>query len=567
MTERWIEDGSPSSPIWLIGEAPGESEVASGHPFSGPSDYELNKMLQEAGIDRSQCFATNVCHERPPSYIKNGKVINNDIDQFFATRTAARSEGLEELSERYPRPPILRGLRHLYDGLAKYRPILVIALGNTPLWALVGKMGITKWRGSVLTTVDDIKLLCTFHPADVLRQWTHRPIVVQDFRRAVREAGYREVRKPAWEFVVEPSISEIHEWIAAYAHNSDTPLVCDTEGWGRVDCLGFASDSLHSICIPFTHPTRSEAPSFWSPEDEYTVTQICRTVLSARPIVFHNAIWDCQVIGRRWALLPRLHSDTMVLQHVAFPGLLGGKIDPVTGRVDKKGSSLSLSFIASMYCDYYCYWKDDGRTFDPSIHDSRRYWEYNCEDCVRTYECFEALTEIVAKLHLTEQADFELELFGPVLDMMFHGIHYDASAAAVAQSSLEAAKSAVKSWLDDALGFSLNPDSTPQMRALFYSDLGVAPLKNRKTGALTLDDAALDTIARRNPLLSPLISQIQNYRTADTLRSSLDARPCDDGRWRTAINVAGVETFRFSTNETAFGEGSNTQNIKRPDGD
>jgi hypothetical protein len=36
---------------------------------------------------------------------------------------------------------------------------------------------------------------------------------------------------------------------------------------------------------------------------------------------------------------------------------------------------------------------------------------------------------------------------------------------------------------------------------------------------------------------------------------------------RHAFNIAFVETFRFSSNETAFGEGGNLQNIKRPDGD
>jgi DNA polymerase I-like protein with 3'-5' exonuclease and polymerase domains len=82
-----------------------------------------------------------------------------------------------------------------------------------------------------------------------------------------------------------------------------------------------------------------------------------------------------------------------------------------------------------------------------------------------------------------------------------------------------------------------------------------------------LDDTALSTHARRTPLIAPLIAQIQNYRTLDTLRGSLDARPSADGRMRHAFNIAFVETFRFSSNETAFGEGGNLQNIKRPDGD
>jgi DNA polymerase len=567
---EWIEDGSPFSPVWLVGEAPGADEIESGHPFSGASGYELGKMLAEAGLSRSDCFCTNVCHERPPSYRNShGKWIHNDINQFFATKSAAACEHLLCVAGRYPRPPIIAGLAHLYELVGRYRPTLIIALGNTPLWALTGVTGITKWRGSILDT-EHGKVIPTFHPADVLRAWTHRPIVVRDFRRCAVEAQFPEVRKPEWEFTVAPSLDTIIDWFHTYARASDAPLVCDTEGWGRVDCIGFACDSTRAICIPFTRQTDAASPHIWSAEDEYTVTQACRTVLSARPIIFHNAIWDCQVIARRWALIPRLHADTQVAQHVAFPGLLGGKIDPVTGHVDKKGSSLSLSFIASMYCQFYRYWKDDGRTFDPSIHDERQYWHYNCEDCARTWECAEVLLGaegVIDQLHLRDQFDFEMRLFGPVLRMMFRGIRYDRAAAARAHATLIAAQRDCKSWLDTATATNFNPDSTPQMRALFYHDLALPQLFNRSTHAPTLDDAALDTIARRTPLLRPLVSQIQNYRTADTLRASLAHRISDDERLRCAINVAFVETMRFSTNETAFGEGSNLQNIKRPDND
>lgn len=563
---KWIESGDPASPIYIIGEAPGQNEVETGQPFTGASGYELSKMLQEAGIDRQSCFFSNVCHERPPSYLKNGKWVHNDIDQFFAGAMAAKRERLPLVSGRYPRQLVTDGLAHLSSLLEQHHPTLTIALGNTPMWALTGDMGITKWRGSTFDT-ERGKVLATFHPADVLRQWTHRPIVVQDFRRAERESHFREVRRPAWEFVVEPSISDINAWFQEYAHDSEHPLVCDTEGWGRVDCIGFSNDSIHAICIPFTHPTRSESPSYWSLEDELRVTQTCRTVLSSRPIIFHNAIWDCQVIARRWAMLPRLHSDTQVMQHVAFPGLLGGKIDPVTGKVDKKGSSLSLSFIASMYCDYYRYWKDDGRNFDPEVGTARDYWTYNCEDCVRTYECHDTLTEVIKAAKLEAQLDFELSLFAPVLSMMFHGLRYDAEGASAAQSRLEHDALATRDWLNAAIGCDFNPDSTPQMRALFHDDLRLAPIKNRKTGAVALDDAALATHARRTPLIAPLVAQIQNYRTLDTLRGSLNARPSADGRMRHAFNIAFVETMRFSSNETAFSEGGNLQNIKRPDGD
>jgi DNA polymerase I-like protein with 3'-5' exonuclease and polymerase domains len=107
------------------------------------------------------------------------------------------------------------------------------------------------------------------------------------------------------------------------------------------------------------------------------------------------------------------------------------------------------------------------------------------------------------------------------------------------------------------------------MRALFYEDLALPLILKKDTKAPTLDDAALETIARKNPLLRPLVAQIQNYRTLDTVKGDLDPDMCSelDGRLRFALNNAFVETMRFSCNETAFGEGGNVQNIKRPDED
>lgn len=223
-----------------------------------------------------------------------------------------------------------------------------------------------------------------------------------------------------------------------------------------------------------------------------------------------------------------------------------------------------------MYCDHYRFWKDDGRTFDPSVGDERVFWRYNCEDVVRTAECRDVLIGeggVVDKLRLREQYRFLMSLFGPVLKMMFRGIRYDIAEARRQREWLAREATATREWLNTATGIDLNPDSAPQMRALFYDDLRLPALRNRKTGAPTLDDAALDSLKRKNPLLYPLITQIQNYRTLDTLRGALEMTPSPDGRIRTAMNIAFVETMRFSTNETAFGEGANLQNIKRPDND
>jgi DNA polymerase I-like protein with 3'-5' exonuclease and polymerase domains len=304
-----------------------------------------------------------------------------------------------------------------------------------------------------------------------------RPVAVQDFRRALRESAFPEIRKPSWSFVTAPTLADAKDWLRPMIERQ-TPLVADIEGWGVVDDIGFACSATEAICIPFVREEGGVAP-YWGEDDAVEVLGICIEALSTCPITFHNAIFDMQVLCRRWGVAPKLTDDTMVMQHVLFPGMLGGKIDPTTGKVDKKGSSLSLSFIASMYCEYYRYWKDDGRVRDGD-YDDQTYWRYNCEDCVRTFECRETLSNALRATNLWEQYRFEMSLFGPVLDMMFRGLRCDQTRVKALRAYTDKHLTAEESWLTESLGFPLNVGSAPQMHALFYEDLGCAVSRRRR---------------------------------------------------------------------------------------
>jgi uracil-DNA glycosylase len=565
---RWIEDGSPHSPLWLVGEAPGPNEEQSGKPFVGVSGHALDTLLREAGLHRSDCFLTNVCHDRPPSYTdRNGKVIHNDIEQFFANKTAAKRDGLQQVHDRFPREPITRGLHHLRELLARNNPKLIIALGNTPLWALCGFNGITKWRGSLLDGESGHTVLATFHPADTLpnRNPHHRPILLHDFERAARWL-ISPSSPPQWNFTIPQSVSEVREWFTECG--PDPQLACDIETrGGQIACVGFARTATSAVCIPFMRAIPSEhGYSYWSLAEEVEVVGIILDVLRTAHLTFHHGLFDCQYIAKQWGLLPTITDDTMVMQHVAFPGFLGGKIDPVTGSVDKRGSSLSLSFIASMYCEHYRFWKDDGRLFDPTKHDEQQFWRYNCEDCCRTMECRGVLSRILARDNLTAQYRFEISLHPTTFKMMFRGMCVDRDRMSQQHLEINRGKREALAWLRTATGCpDFNPESTPQMRALFYDDLAQPIRRKKHTKSPTLDDTALADIARKTPELRPLVSQIQLYRTLDTIKDDVDtAKLSHDGRLRCAYNPAYVETMRYSSNETAFGEGSNLQNIPRP---
>ncbi len=59
--------GDSTSPILLIGEAPGATEDEQGRPFVGEAGKLLDKILAAIKLTRSEVFVTNVVKCRPPA--------------------------------------------------------------------------------------------------------------------------------------------------------------------------------------------------------------------------------------------------------------------------------------------------------------------------------------------------------------------------------------------------------------------------------------------------------------------------------------------------------------------
>ena len=572
----------------LVGEAPGGDEDRIGRPFVGAAGYELDRELGQAHWDRRAFFVTNVCHSRPPG---------NEIEFFFAKRNEAKRERLVEVAGRFPRQPVLDGLSQLQSDIDSIHPTLIIALGNTALWALTGQTGIMRWRGSIIAAaggpVDGhgIKTIVGLHPAYILREHILRFLAVADLKRAKHESEFPEIRRPTWHFTIPRSPADVHNWFGDQGLLTDEcnpnarhqqPLAADVEnviGSGDLICLGFASDESNALCVPFIRRTEEReqtgltaaadsdtgrSPHYWDRDAELAVSHLCNRMLKQHPVLFHNGLHDCQILARHWGVMPRFTHDSMVMQHVAFPGMLGGKIDPITGEVDKKGSSLSLSFCASLYCDYYRFWKLDGRGWNAEIDSEQKYWEYNCEDNVRAMECFNKLSNILRRDNLWEQYLFEMSLFPAVFDMMFRGVAFDNRLRYQYVRQVENDQLKLQKWIDTAVGHPLNVRSSNQMKALFYDDLQCERILHRKTKQPTLDDKALERISRRSPILKPLIERIQALRTLDVFQDNfLKVRLRSDGRLCGAFNVASPETMRFSSNVDAVGGGMNLQNLPR----
>jgi uracil-DNA glycosylase len=59
-------EGSATTGVMLVGEAPGAKEDETGRPFVGGAGRLLDALLADAGLERDDVFITNVVKARPP---------------------------------------------------------------------------------------------------------------------------------------------------------------------------------------------------------------------------------------------------------------------------------------------------------------------------------------------------------------------------------------------------------------------------------------------------------------------------------------------------------------------
>jgi len=144
-------EGPSKAKIILVGEQPGDREDIAGRPFVGPAGRLLDECLHEAGVDRSLCYVTNA--------VKHFK---------FERRGKLRLHAKPNAGE------IQRCAWWLGGELELLRPDLIVALGATALYALMGRsVGLTKERGHVLQAANGTPILVTIHPSYLLRIRDH----------------------------------------------------------------------------------------------------------------------------------------------------------------------------------------------------------------------------------------------------------------------------------------------------------------------------------------------------------------------------------------------------------
>lgn len=315
--------------IFILGEAWGETEERERQAFVGVSGYELTRMLDEVGIHRAECYLSNVFNLKPAG---------NRVESLCGDKKNALPGYPALIAGKFVRAEFASELDRLADELLGVNPHLVVCLGNTASWALLGKTAISKTRGTTdisTHTVSGFKTLCTYHPAAVLRQWELRPIVVMDLVKAKRESVSADIIRPRREIWIEPTIEDLYTFYNTHIANCNI-LSIDIETSGSLmTCIGFAPSRDLSLVVPFfdsRRPGRSYWPTAEQEKEAWTfVRMVCESPI---PKVGQNMLFDSAFTWRSMGIcIKNILHDDMLLHHSLQPESLKG-----------------LGFLASCYC-------------------------------------------------------------------------------------------------------------------------------------------------------------------------------------------------------------------------
>jgi DNA polymerase len=146
-TQTVFGEGAPKASLMLIGEQPGDAEDVAGHPFVGPAGKLLDRALEEAGIDRSTVYVTNV--------VKHFKW---------------EPRGKRRIHKKPNASQIAACRPWLDTEIQLVKPRAILCLGATAAQALLGRQfKVTAQRGRAVPSPLAPLVMATVHPSSLLR--------------------------------------------------------------------------------------------------------------------------------------------------------------------------------------------------------------------------------------------------------------------------------------------------------------------------------------------------------------------------------------------------------------
>ena len=521
----------PSSKITFVGEAPGRSELIAKRGFVGASGKMLARICASNNIDFAKCSITNVIKRMP----QGGSFESLYIDKKKTT----------------PSKELVWWKDLLIAELARYRPNLVVALGNEALKALTDKEGVTKWRGTILESnvIPGLKVIPEVHPSYIMRDnWADYYICIRNFKRIAVEATspLRISKEAPDEFIIRPSITTALSFIEEI-RTSQQPWHLDVETVGdSLRCFGlsYGATPQKAICIPI----HTSTGPYWSVSDEAQIWRYLSKCALENPYFRNqNCLYDMDYL-MDMGVEVNVDFDPMIGMNVAYPEF-------------EKG----LAFTTMLYTNYD-YYKDDGKTWKKKEPDEK-VWIYNCKDVVATPKVSNAVIHDLKEKGLYDLYKQRSNSMLPIaLEMqrnklLLHPGWYDKLSG-----MLESERISKHSELTKLVGYDLNVKSTPDVSKLLFDTLRLPSKFKRATGNITTDENALKELRAAYPNVRELNLILEERHLRTKISNYINVTFDTDGSDRHLPYmpiIGGTKTGRWSFSKSPKWRGSSPQTLPK----
>lgn len=593
--------------VMLINDVPVIAETENGEKFSSMSNGSLLTSLRTGrvasfnanaiegfnGINSLDIYTTYVDYTYYGGitgnfdYVKEvvkSKDINANMGVFRHTETGKGFRKLPTHKDIFVSERLWSEFKGLLKEIELVKPKLVIVTGKWGLFFLSGKVGLgetqgnfkdrrplgslVKYRSSLLSLhqaymwegIADFILIPIWHTVHANGMPDKIPVMCLDIQKlghiyeTIKEKGVSYYKVPLKETVLcitkEIAIKELNFLLSKLDSSPNGLFISiDIETMYRmvIDCIGLAISKDKGICIPFA---TVDNPVYWSLEDETEIMLLLKQVLE-HPNGRHvgqNYSYDCQYMSKKWLIEAKPFHDTMVLHHILYNYL-----------------PKDLAFLASLYCEFYSYWKDE---IDATKETPETRWSYNVKDILYTFEVLEVLLNTLAgePKELKELYEFQILELAPELDItMNFGVAVDREQKEELFNFFKGVIDKVKLSVNDILGFDFNVNSTPQKKKLFSDFLGITLKTKKKKGGSyveTCDGAAVLAYIEEYPIHRPLLGLLLELSAVSKFTNTfLGMKLDDDGRMRTQYKIAGTTTGRLASVINVWGNGGNLMNL------
>lgn len=464
--------GPINARVMFVGEAPGSTEEKRGIPFVGQSGMMLLDLLQDAEFDANYTVVNSVCCRRPADPNKN------------TGNKAPKVEQWRTCSEHY-----------LKRTIQKQNPQLIICFGLTAMKAVMNDSKITlrnarrkvfyreetvrgKGRASDTTPrTRKIPVVCTYHPAAILRDPTKRKIVHEDLRQFMRLlAGEELEEKPDDRVYILQGDDEDLGW----NHSAGHALAFDFETTGLKP---FAPDFRALACGVSQAPLHAHGFHI----GDNLATDRLRDALARRSTtkIAHNAKFD-YLVARRLGM--RVQGHIFCTQTAFF-------------LLDENYPDKRLEHLALLFTPMGEYAGDIKKNrLKPGYMeelDAETLLRYACGDADAAYRLYLLFEHRLKNEKLRRAFHLQMRTLRTLVDVEYNGMFVDTDALDMEAGTTEKQIQRIKRWLDREHPGIDNWKSNPQVARLIYQDFKIRPGRRTKTGAASVDELALQSAHRR----------------------------------------------------------------------